>query len=67
MEDKVVFDIGFEIDREAFDNVENASDIAKAMKVTRATIKFQEDGEEVIIEITEEDILGKIKEILGEA
>ena len=67
MEDKVIFDIGFEFGREAFDNVENASDIAKAMKITRATIKFQEDGEEVIMELTEEEILEKVKEIFEEA
>ena len=67
MEDKVVFDIGMEFDREAFENVEDASDIAKHMKVTKATMRFKEDGEEVIVEFTEEDILEKVKEILGEA
>ena len=67
MEDKVIFDIGLEFDREAFDNMENASDIAKAMKVTRAIIEFQEDGEKVIIELTEEEVLEKVKEIFEEA
>ena len=67
MEDKMVFDVGFEIDREAFENMKDASDVAKHMKVTKATMRIKEDGEEVIVEFTEEDILGKVKEILGEA
>lgn len=67
MEDKIIFDIGLELDREDFYNMKDASDIAKIMKVTRATIRFQEDGEEVVMELTEEEILEKVKEIFEEA
>lgn len=67
MEDKIVFDIGMELDKEAFENMKDDSNIAKHMKVTRATMRFYEDGEEVIIDLTEEEILEKVKEILGEA
>ena len=67
MEDKIVFDVGLELDKEALENMEDGSDIAKHMKVTRTTMRFYEDGEEVIIELTEEEILEKVKEILGEA
>ena len=66
MEDKVLFEIVLEFDRKDFDNIQDGSDIAKHMKVKKSTMTFYEDGEEIVEELSEEDIMKQVKGLFGE-